>query len=278
MEGYKMIIGMTGATGNLGGLVAGELIRQLPVEEMVLSVRVPEKAKHWRELGVEVRKGDYDRPETLVKAFGGLRKLLLISSSHRDEEVRLTQHKAAIEAARQAGVRHLVYTSICDPEHGKLPLHRMHLETENAITGSGIPFTILRHAYYMDIIRFLGIREAAASGILLSPPGEWRFNTAAREDLASAAAQILTGGEEHIGRTYELTADKPWDMKDLAHAITSAVGRRVVHRTDSAVQSPLYAQLPLSNMSYVSPDLRRLVGRPLQSVREEVEKVFTDKR
>jgi len=268
-----MKIVITGATGNLGRFVVRQLLYRIAAEQIILSVRKPEAAEAWGREGVEVRYGDYDAPESLVSAFYGAAKLLLISSPHADDAVRLRQHAAAIDAAQRVGIRHLVYTSIAYAEKGRLPLHRLHLETEQLIRRSKLQFTILRNAYYNDIIKFLGVREAVTSGVLLSPPGDWLFNTASREDLAKAAAVVLSE-EGHADRVYELTAPRAWKLEELARALTDVTGRRVVHRTDPAMASDIYRMLPLSDMVSVSPDLARLAGRPLRSLHDEVRGIF----
>ncbi|NBD25781.1 NmrA family NAD(P)-binding protein [Paenibacillus glycinis] len=268
-----MRIVLTGATGNLGGLVLQQLLYRVPASSLAVSVRKPEAAAEWQRQGIEIRHGDYDVPDSLGAAFRGATKLLLISSPHQDDAVRLRQHAGAIAAAKQAGVRHLVYTSIVRPEQGRLPLHRLHLQTEQLIRESKIPSTILRNAYYMDVVKFLGVREAAASGELWSPPGEWTFNTAAREDLAAAAATVLTE-EGHDGRTYELTAPRVWKPEDLARAVAASTGRRVVHRTNPDLTNPVYRMLALADMRFTSEDLARLAGRPLRTMRDEVRTMF----
>lgn len=272
-----MKIAMTGATGNLGRLVARQLLYRIREEELLLVARRPGAVRAGLEGRAypEVRYGDYDVPESLGPAFRGADKLLLISSPHSDEDVRLRQHRAAVEAARREGVGHLVYTSVAFAEKGRLPQHRLHLETERAILESGIPYTFLRNAYYMDIVRFLGVREAAASGILPSPPGDWTFNAASREDLALAAAVVLSE-EGHEGRVYELTASRSWNLDELARALTEATGRRVVHQTDPDYANPIYKLLPLSEMKKVSPDLERLIGRPACGVDDEVRRIFSE--
>lgn len=272
-------IAMTGVTGNLGKLVAKELLNRVQPENLIFSVRrtATTDADLYRKLGVEVRFGDYDAPDSLAQAFHGASTLLLISSSHQDDSIRLMQHRAAIGAARQAGIERIVYTSFAYAEKGRLPLHSMHLQTEQVIRESAIPYTILRNATYMDILKFLGIREAITSGILLSPPGDWTFNAASREDLATAAATVLAE-EGHENRTYELTAARAWDLDDLARALSEASGRRVVHRADPIMGGPLYRMLPLSDTRTVSPDLARLVGYPLLTLGEEVRKLLEANR
>ncbi|MFB9273772.1 SDR family oxidoreductase [Cohnella cellulosilytica] len=268
-----MKIALTGSTGKLGGMILKRLLLRCRAQDLIVSVRRPEAAEDWRASGISVRYGDYDAPESLEPSFRGADKLMMVSSPSTDETVRLRQHLSVIEAARQAGVGHIVYTSIFAPEKGKLPVHELHRNTEQAIRESGIPYTFLRNAYYTDIVHFLGIREAAASGILLSPPGHWSFNTASREDLASAAAAVLTE-EGHEGRTYELTPPRTWNLAELARALTEATGRKVVHRKDPDYHNGIYRMLPYSDMNVVSDDLSRLVGRPLRSVADEVRELF----
>lgn len=261
---------ITGATGNLGRHIVRQLLNRKPPEHLIVSVRKPETAEVLRGQGVEVRYGDYDDPESLARSFRGASQLLLISSPHSDDSIRLRQHLGAIGAAKQAGIERIVYTSIAFPERGKLPLHRLHLDTEQAIRDSGIPFTLLRNGYYMDIIRFLGVREAAAGGVLLSPPGDWTFNTVAREDLALAAATVLAEPSGHANRTYELTAPRLWRLPELARVVADITGKRVVHHTDPDMNSPLYRLLPLSEMGRVTRDLAELTTAPLRSLEEEV--------
>ncbi|QMV42460.1 NAD(P)H-binding protein [Cohnella cholangitidis] len=273
-----MRIVMTGATGNLGRLIANELLNRMRAEDLILSVRRPDavEVEPFRRQGAEVRYGDYDNPKSLREAFSGASRLLLVSSSHSDDTVRLKQHAAAIEAAAETGIEHLFYTSFAYAEKGRLPLHAMHLQTEQAIRASGLSYTILRNATYTDVLRFLGLREAVSSGILLSPPGDWTFNAASREDLAAAAATVLTE-DGHENRMYELTASRAWNLGDLARALSEASGRRVVHRADPSMNNPLYGMLPLSDTRSVSPDLARLVGYPLQSLKDEVRKLLESK-
>lgn len=265
-----MKIVMTGATGHLGSLVVGELLRSVPAERIAIVARRPEAAEGWRSQGVEIRYGDYDDPASLKEAFRGADRLLFISSPLRDEDARLRQHRAAVDAAAAARVEFIAYTGIAYAERGTLPMHELHLATERLIRDSGLSYAILRNSYYMDIVEMLGWREALAGGVLLSPPGAWVFNTAAREDLAAAAAAVLTE-DGHEGNVYELTAARPWGLKDLARALSERSGRPVVHRTDPAMKSMVYELLPRSDMASVSTDLERLVGAPLRGLGDWLE-------
>ncbi|MFC4307178.1 NmrA family NAD(P)-binding protein [Cohnella boryungensis] len=268
-----MKIVLTGPTGKLGGMILKQLLFRCDAQDLIVSVREPHNLGQWTGSHLQVRYGDYDVPESLEPSFRGADKLMMVSSPCMDETVRLRQHLSVVEAARQAGIGHIVYTSIFAPEKGRLPVHRLHLETEQAIRDSKIPYTFLRNAYYMDIVRLLGIREAAASGVLVSPPGKWSFNTVSRLDLAQAAAIVLTEAG-HENRTYELTPMRTWDLDDLARSITEVTGRKVIHRKDPGYRNDLYRMLPFSDMNFVSDDLVKLVGQPLRSVADEVRDVF----
>lgn len=271
-----MRIAMTGATGKLGRLIVNELLHVMPASQLIASVRNLEAAAPLNVQGIEVRYGEYNDPESLAPSFAGADKLLLISSSHPDDTIRLQQHTAAIQAALKAGVKQIVYTSIAFAEKGRLPLHRLHLETERAIRESGISFTFLRNAYYTELLSSLRLREAVSSGILTSPNGEWKFNIASRIDLASAAATVLTE-HEHANRTYELTAPRAIGMKKLARMLAKVSGRNVTYQMDEAVKNEIYGLLAYSDMGSVTPDLKRLTRRPLRKMEEELEAILFDR-
>ena len=132
-----MKIGVTGATGQLGRLVIESLKSKIVTESIVALVRNPAKAG---DLGVEARQFDYTKVETLVSSLAGVDKLLLISGNELGQ--RLPQHVAVIEAAKQAGVKHIFYTSILHADSSPLSLAKEHLATEKAIFASGLTYTI----------------------------------------------------------------------------------------------------------------------------------------
>ena len=132
-----MKIGITGATGRLGLLVVAKLKEKVAAETIVALVRTAEKAAN---LGVEVRAFDYTKVDNLVAALQGIDKLLLISGSEIGQ--RFPQHRAVIEAAKQAGVKHIVYTSILHADSSPLSLSIEHLATEMALKASGFTYTI----------------------------------------------------------------------------------------------------------------------------------------
>ncbi|MGZ7444209.1 NAD(P)H-binding protein [Paenibacillus sp. TH7-28] len=266
-----MSIAITGANGKLGRLIMEQLRQQSKNEPVVACVRRPEEEEFLAEWGVEVRRCDYDRPGELASAFAGITKLLLISSPHCDDTVRIRQHAQVIEAAKQAGVEHILYTGIAFPGSGQVPPTQLHLATEYAILASGIPYTFFRNALYTDIAALFELDAAIRSGELVTYPGNWLFNTVTRDDLAAAIAAVLSDtGLRHRHRTYELTAPKPWTFGELAAALSELAGKPVVHREDPQIQHWVYGFLGKMDTSSISGDLEALTGRPVMSLKESI--------
>jgi NAD(P)H dehydrogenase (quinone) len=162
------VILVTGATGHLGRHVITQLLKKVRSADVVAGVRSPEKAKDLAGLGVQVRALDYDRPETVAAALDGVEKVLLISSSEVGK--RAPQHKVVIEAAKKAGVKHLVYTSLLRADSAKMGLAGEHLATEQALRASGLAFTLLRNGWYSE--NYTGSLGAALEhGVMLGAAG-----------------------------------------------------------------------------------------------------------
>jgi NAD(P)H dehydrogenase (quinone) len=213
-----MKIAITGATGQLGRLVVEKL--KSSNEEIVALVRSTQKASG---LEVEAREADYDKPETLVSALLGIDTLLLISGSEPGK--RKVQHHNVIEAAKSAGVKWIVYTSILHADTSSISLAEEHLATEAFLKGSGIPFTLLRNGWYTE--NYTGsIPGAVAGGAFIGSAGNGLISSAARVDFADAAVAVLTT-EGHEGKTYELAGDEAWTLSDLAAEISSQTGKNI---------------------------------------------------
>lgn len=215
-----MTIAITGATGQLGRIVIDKLKAKLPAEQIVALVRSPEKAA---DLGVPARAFDYDRPETLAAALAGIDTLLLISSSEIGK--REAQHAAVIEAAKQASVGRIAYTSLLHADTSTLGLASEHLFTEKAIAASGLPYTFLRNGWYTENYA-AGVQGAVAHGALIGASGDGRIAAASRADYADAAVVVLTG-TGHDGKVYELAGDTAFTLADLAAEISRQTGRDI---------------------------------------------------
>lgn len=270
------MIVVTGATGQLGRHVVEGLLEKLPADQIVAAVRNPEKAADLAERGVQVREADYNDPASFAAALKDADKVLLISSNEFGQ--RVEQHQTVIEAAKQAGVDQLVYTSAPKADSTPLVLAPDHKATEEIILASGLPYTILRNGWYTENYADK-IKQAALSGSFVGNAGDGRVASAARADYAAAAVAVLTG-EGHVGKIYELAGDTAWSFDQLAAAIGKAAGREVTYRnltpeqhkqvlTDAGLPEPvvellvgLDANTADGVLSGGTDDLRTLIGRP----------------
>jgi NAD(P)H dehydrogenase (quinone) len=219
-----MII-VTGASGQLGGLVAEELLERVPANELLFVTRHPDALDHLAERGATVRRGSFDEPETLAEAFAGGERMLLISTLSIGH--RVTQHRAAIEAAAAAGVRHVVYTSFPKPVAGH-PVGAIateHGETEDILHASGMDWTVLRYATFAELQIPPGAL-AVAGGKLYTNAGTGRLASVSRRDSARAAAAVLTS-DGHAGRTYDITGPEAVSQTELADLLSEVSGRAV---------------------------------------------------
>ncbi|WP_448309412.1 SDR family oxidoreductase [Pantoea sp. PGP6] len=214
---------VTGATGQLGRLVIDALLKKVPAGEIVAAVRTPAKAADFAARGVVVRQADYGQPETLAAAFAGVDKLLLISGSEVGQ--REAQHKAVIEAARTAGVSFIAYTSLLHADRSPLGLGVEHRATEALLQASGIPFALLRNGWYSENYA-ASIAPALAHHAFIGAAGEGRIASAARQDYADAAAEVLTR-DNQAGKVYELAGDDSYTLAQFAAEIAAQSGEKV---------------------------------------------------
>ncbi|WP_156176522.1 SDR family oxidoreductase [Pseudomonas veronii] len=217
------MIAITGASGHLGRLVVPRLRAALPTTDIVALARSPEKAA---DLGVAVRAADYDKPDTLNAALAGADTLLLISSS--DIGRRVEQHTNVIAAAKGAGVKRIVYTSLLHADTSSLSLATEHVATEAALKDSGLVHTVLRNGWYSEN-HTASIPAALQAGFFAGSAGDGRISAATRADFADAAVAVLAG-EGHDGKVYELAGDAPYTLSELAAELSRQVGREIPYR------------------------------------------------
>lgn len=277
------MIVVTGSTGQLGRHVVDGLRKQGAT--VVAGARDTAAAA---DLGVEVRELDYDRPETADAALTGADQVLLISASEPGR--RVPQHTAVVDAAKRAGVRHIVYTSAPHADTTSLVLAPEHKATEEIIRASGIPFTFLRNGWYNE--NYVDtIKQAAASGEVVGAAGDGRVASAARKDFADAAVAVLTGGG-HENKIYELTGDTAWTFPEFAEEIAKVAGRPVTYRnlppaefqrflvdqgTPAEVAgfvAALEQNLAADLISHTTGELRALIGRPTTPIADTIEAVL----
>ncbi len=208
---------ITGATGHLGRL-AIEALKTRGGSAVAL-VRDPAKAG---DLGAEARAFDYTKPET-YGALQGVTVLVLISSN--DFNDRVGQHKAVIDAAKAAGVGHIVYTSILKGEASPMVLAEDHKGTEAYLAASGVAHTVLRNGWYTE--NYTGsLGGAVAHGAIVGSAGTGRVSAAARKDYAEAIAAVLVNPAK-LGQVYELAGDEAFTLPDLAAVVSAKVGKLV---------------------------------------------------
>jgi NAD(P)H dehydrogenase (quinone) len=219
----NIMIAVTGATGQLGRLVVEELLKNTPANEIVAAVRNPAKAEDLNALGVDVRQADYSKPETLKTAFSGVDKLLLISSSEVGQ--RTAQHQAVIDAAKQAGVKLIAYTSLLNLDSSPLLLAKEHRDTEAALKSSGVPYVLLRNGWYTENYA-ASIAPSLAHNAFIGSASDGRISSAPRADYARAAAKVLLS-EAQEGKIYELAGDQSYTLAEFAAEIARQSGKEV---------------------------------------------------
>jgi NAD(P)H dehydrogenase (quinone) len=223
---------VTGATGNLGRATVDFLLKKNPANTLAVLVRDAKKAADLKNLGVDVRVGDYHDKESLVKAFQGIDKLLLISSN--DFNDRLGQQKRAVDAAKEAGVKHILYTGVLMQNIDNSALKLLmsdHFDTEKHILDSGLTYTFLRDNMYADILPLFTGPQVLETGINF-PAGNGRVPYSLRTEMAEAFANVLsTPGHEN--KTYEISNGESYSYQDIADALTAHSGKTVAYNAIS---------------------------------------------
>ena len=276
-----MKIGITGATGQLGQLVVQKLKDKNPDAKLVALVRNPDKAKP---LGIEAKAFDYEQPEALPKALEDIDRLVFISGSEIGK--RETQHKNVINAAKQAQVKQIAYTSLLHADTSSMILAPEHLATEKMLQYSGIPHTILRNGWYTENYT-AGLKQAVEQGAIIGSAGDGKISSATREDYAEAIAETIIN-DDHTGKTYELAGDQTFTMQDLAAEVSKQTGKNIefVNLPEAEYAQKLqeiglpegmakaFASLDYSasknDLHDESGELARLINRPTTSLSQAV--------
>ncbi|WP_319450380.1 MULTISPECIES: SDR family oxidoreductase [unclassified Mycobacterium] len=271
-----MSIVITGATGQLGRLVVEQLIAAgTSPDTIVATGRDTEKLTALTREGVTVRRADFADPSTLKEAFAGAEKLLLVSTATVGQ--RFDNHRHAIDAARDAGVSQVVYTSIVNASTARMQLADEHRRTEEYLRDSGLPFVILRNGWYLENYtdQLATISQYHA---LVGSARDGRVSAASRRDYAAAAVAVLTQ-DGHTGATYEL-GGSAFTLTELAATISEVLGIDVAYRdmpvsdyTDFLIGVGLPAEMAAAvadaddglargELYTDSVDLQTLIGRP----------------
>jgi uncharacterized protein YbjT (DUF2867 family) len=279
----KVMIIVTGATGRLGRETIERLLERVPAEQVGASVRDVEKARDLADRGVRVRRGDFADPVSLAHAFEGATQILIVSANSIGEDL-LRLHRGAIDAAKAAGARRVLYTSHMGANPSSVfPPMPDHAATEEMLRASGVPFTSLRNGFYASTTAAL-VAAALQSGALAVPedgPVSWTSHA----DLAEATA-ITLAEETFDGITPGLTGGEAIDMAGVAALASDVSGRPIKHVVvpDAEFRAgvvsrgvPEFAADMLVDMfaasrrgefANVDPTLGRLLNRPLTSLQD----------
>ncbi len=281
---------VTGATGHLGSAVVSQLLKNTAASNIVAFARDENKTKQLREKGVEVRLGTYDDILSLDLAMQGIEKLLLISGNG---PTRLQQHKNVVSAAKNAGIKHIIFTTIAlkDMKTAVLrPLMEDLYQAEDFIKESGVTYTILRNTLYTGATPLFGGENIIKTGINL-PTGNGKVPFALRREMGEAAANaLLQNGHEN--KTYDLTASELYSYVDVANALSALSGKTVKYTDADPMAFPaklkefglpeivvllvthFSADVKNHQFEMVTKDLEKLLGRKPASLKEGLKEVF----
>lgn len=280
-----MTIVITGATGQLGRLVVEALLEHdVPAADIVAAGRDLARIGDLADRGVQVRPVDYNEPESLRQAFAGADRVLLISGSEVGQ--RLEQHRNAINAAKDAGVGLIAYTSIANAGSTDMKLAGEHVATEGLLRESGLPFVLLRNGWYLENYTDQ-LSSFVQHGAVLGSAGDGRVSAATRADYARAAAAVLLR-DNQAGKVYELGGDTAFTLSELAEEVSAAADQPVKYQdltlenyagvlVEAGLPEPYAAILADSDLGIArgellvtSGDLSRLIGGPATTMRDAV--------
>ena len=281
------LIGVTGATGIVGGRVAALLAERGHPQRLV----VRDAGRAPRLAGAEVRvAADYGAGDEMRRALEGVETLFLVPGREAPDRVR--QHTTAVDAAVAAGVRRIVYLSfLAASPTATFTLARQHWATEQHIRTSGVAsFTFLRMSLYLDFIPSM----VSPEGVIVGPAGGGRVGALLRSDVAAAAVAVLTGVGEgaasssHDGRTYDLTGREAFTLTEAAAEMSRLTGKRVAFRNETREEAyasraghgapdwevegwvTSYEAIASGEMALVTDAVHRLTGREPATLSEYV--------
>jgi NAD(P)H dehydrogenase (quinone) len=265
---------ITGANGHLGSQTIDFLLKNNSDEDVAGLVRSAEKGAELKEKGVEIRIGDYTDYPSIEKAVEGINTLLLISSSTL--EGRIDQHNNVIQAAKEAGVQQILYTSIVEADKELSPLSHDHAATERLIKESGISYTIYRNAFYMEFLPlFLG--DALETGHWAFPSDGNAINLALRSEMAEALANGLANAEQHKNSIYKITSSQAYTLEGIADLLSEASGKEISYSDISVSdfeQALTEAGLPEEQIAMSVMTATTFVNGALDFIYDDLEKLL----
>jgi len=286
---------VTGATGHLGKAVTEFLLQKTDAASIRLLVRDAAKAENFRSKGVEIASGDYNDHTSLVQAFKDVDKLYLVSGT--DIENRSDQQENVINAAKEAGVKHVLYTSVQHKsESAQSPIAfvaNSHLHTEKVLKASGLTYTMLQHNLYADIIPMFAGEKLLETKRIYLPAGNGKTAFATRADMAEAGAVVLldkTGKYEN--KSIQIGGSEAVSWEEIAAIISNLTGETITYVSPTAADftaTLTQANVPAEYISIftgfglgvsegefdvVSGELESLLGRKPETVEAYLHGVY----
>ena len=269
------MIGITGVTGKLGSYVS-DLVDKKGIASIHLA-RSPERATVYA--SAEIRKMVYANTPEVVEALKGIDVLLMVSA--RENPERVEEHKSFLDAAKLAGVQHIVYTSFYGAdEKATFTLSRDHAQTEAYIKKLGFTYTFLRDNFYLDF--FIDI--ALENGEIRGPAGRGRVSAVARKDTSRVAAEILLNPKEWENQTLNLTGPEDLSMEEIVALLSKETGNAITYVDESVEEAyesrkkwpaqtweydawvSTYTAIKAGEQAGVSTDVEKVLGCPAMSL------------
>ena len=275
-------IAVTGVTGNLGGMVS-RLCKKNKIEVRNLARNV-EKAE---KLGFSnVFKSSYDKSEDTVKSLEGIKALFMVSGSENPN--RIQQHKDFIDAAKIAGVSHIIYLSFYNASKNSIfTLGRDHYATEEYIKENGFKYTFLRDNFYADFF----VDLCKEYGEIKGPAGNGKVSAVVRSDVSEVAAKILENPGKWENQTLNMTGPEELSMVEIVKAVSEYFGKEIKYIEETVEEAyesrkiwkaeqweydswvSTYTAISENEQSGISNDIEKVLGRKATSLAEYLKKI-----